>query len=245
MKKIVTILLILLILFTAACGLDAPATPTPSPEPTVAPTPKPTYDPSGDNGTNPPSPGEEISAAEILDMQSDARWLFEQQFLPMVVLEFHQEVIDFINDFNEAEMEMFLLWAWEYVASIVVEYELGDRFALLDANRPLESIGMGDAHIANVAIEQLDDDILAAIVKMLDIGEVRRSTYIGIVYTADSELRMFTLEESYGFHMFCFIGVEARGSFFAVENDRDAFIGAILEVLETQMEAAGGVIWSR
>jgi len=56
---------------------------------------------------------------------------------------------------------------------------------------------------------------------------------------------MFTLEESYGFHMFCFVGVDMRGSFFAIENDKDAFIDAILEVLETQMEAAGGVIWSR
>ncbi|MCL2368288.1 MAG: hypothetical protein FWC72_04770 [Oscillospiraceae bacterium] len=247
MKKITATLLVLLILFTAACvsGDTAPPTPEPTPEPTVAPTPEPTVAPVE---TEPPSSDGEISAAEILELQSDARWIFEQRLLPSVVFEFHGEIIDFLNDFDAEGMEMILLWAWEYVASVMAEYELGDRISLFDNydERLLDAIGLGDEHIAEVAIEQLSEDVVGAIVKMLNIDQPQRSTHIGIVYSEDSGLRVFTLEQSFDdIYVLCFVDVEGRGSFFQIENDRDAFIEAILEVLETQIEPAGGQFWSR
>jgi len=243
MKKSIIAILVLLILSLTACVSDAPAAPTPAPtpEPTVAPT----ADPVETAEPEPSPSADQISPAEILELQSGARWLFEQRFLPSVVFEFHEEIIDYISEFDEDGMESVLLWAWEYVTAIFAEYELGDQFALAEESRPLETFGLGDEHIAEVTIEQLNEDSIGAIIKMLDIGEVRRSTYIGIVYTEDSELRMFTLEQSYGFHMFCFVGVESRGSFFEVENDRAAFIEAIIDVLETQAEPEAGIIWSR
>ena len=243
MKKSIAAILVLVILSLAACVPGAPVTPTPepAPEPTVIPTVEPVEPVEPE-----PLPSiDQITPAELLKLQSDARWLFEQRFLPSAVFEFHREIIDFINDFDADGMEAFLLWAWEHVAAIVAEYQLGDQFTLSDEYRPLEAFGLGDEHITEVTIEQLNKDMVAAIIKMLDMDEVRRSTYIGIVYSAESELWIFTLEQSYDFHVFCFVGIEERGSFFEVENNRAAFIETIIEVMETQAEPAGGVIWSR
>jgi len=208
------------------------ATPTPTPTPTPEPTPKPTPEP-----TTTPAP-----EFNMLELRSNARWLFEQTFLPSVVYEFNEVIIEYINNYDEEGMEDFMLWAWSYLVSLYIGIEMND-FTIDETQ--LGTLGLGDDHITEVTIERISDDVVAAIVEMFDIGEERRSTYIAIVYTDDSNLRIFTIEQSFlSSYMFCYVGTNSRGSFFTIENNRDAFIEAIIEVIESQMDVSAGIVWS-
>ena len=225
MKKIFTILLVLCLLFTAACVPSAPAaTPEPTIEATPAPTPAPTEAAQGEL----PPLSERIDAEEILQLRSDARWLFEQMFLPRIVFELSGEAImDYIENSDVEAMRELLLAAWSYVTAAVAGQALGDRVSFMDEDNPREALGLGDEHIVDVTRELFDQHAAGFLIKMLDIEQFLRSTYIAIVYSETEGLRMFTLEQSEGFHMFCFVEVDSRGSFFAVENSREAFIEAI------------------
>jgi len=215
-------------LFIAACTPTATVEPDPSPEPAETPT-----------VTLPELP-DGIDADEIVEFISEARWVFEQQILPMAVFQDVDFIVELIEDADTDGMKEALVELWGFVVEMMLmnSYDLGGTFSL-------DELGMGSEHIMEVTIESLDEETTAFIIKMLDIDQVRRSTYIGIVYRETEGVRMFTLEQSYGFHMFCFVGADSRGSFFEVENDRGAFIAAIIEVLETGEEAGAGIQWSR
>jgi len=226
MKKIFAVILALCILFMVACA-PVPETLQPPPRVTLEATPE----PSPESRENAQTEG--LSPAEILQFQSDARYVFEQLFLPgLVYEEFSSEaIIEALHNFDTAGMEEFFFQAWDFFVQTFLE------FSLIQGTlpRPIarEDLGLGEEHIVEVTMERLDENASAIIIKLLDIEEFLRSTYIAIVYGGAEELQMFTLEQSHGFHMFCFVNADSRGSFFAVENNREAFIEAILSVLET------------
>lgn len=256
MKKIILVILILSMLFVAACTngpfnllTDLMPTPTPTPTPTPALTPT-TPEPVDDyNDYNYYGNDDidqfylEVDIGEIMEMRSNARWVFEQIFLPGVISEFHESVIEYLRDYDEDGIDSFMVWAWSHMTTLFIDYEFSDRNEFFDLSRSMLEATLGDEHIVEVTIERLNDDVIAAIIKLLDMEESHRSTYVGIVYSGEHELRLFTLEQSAGFHMFCFIGVEQRGSFFPVDNDREAFVEAILEVIETGMDAGASLVW--
>jgi len=233
MKKIVAFILLLCILFMTACRPD-PVSPQPTEEPQieeVPTTPQATETPQ----TEPPTLDGQIDAVEmLLQVQSDARYVFEQIWLPHMVFEFEsEEIAAFIKDSNVEGMRENLLLSWEFVAMQAIIEMFGERIfdgPDLDILGQLYELRF-DEHVVDVTIESLDEETSAFIIEMLDIEQFLRSTYIAIVYSEAHGLALFTLEQSHGFHMFCFIEIDSRGSFFEVENNREAFVEAIRSVL--------------
>jgi len=168
-----------------------------------------------------------MGAEELAELQRITRWMFEQQVLPSVIFQGHEGrdmIAAFMEQSDTDSMKELLVFFWEYTAETMITLELGDVFS------PNE-LGLGAEHIVAVTVETLDEDWLAFIIKMYDIEQVRTSTYIGILYSETAGFRFYTLEQSYGFHMFCFRNALGRGSYFEIENDREAFIEAIMYVL--------------
>ena len=177
---------------------------------------------------------ENHSQVEILQLQSEARYAFEQMFLPSVIYDTeNDEVIDLISNQDESGMESFLLDAWEDLVEMFINFSVTE--GELDAPVERNVLGLGDEHITSVTAEMLDEETPAFIISMLDIEQFLRSTYIAIVYH-DNELKIYTLEQSDGFHIFCFVNLHYRGSYFEIENDRDAFIEAIVYVLDGDID---------
>jgi len=202
-------------IFLIACT-PIPATLQPSPPAQPSPTPQ---------------------ASEPLDdmaqLQSDVRYVFEQIWLPQVVLEFDSEtIVAYIRDANVEAMRESLVLSLEFVAMRMMMETFSEElmedplgfYDMLEEQR-------WEEHIVDVTMEPLDEETSAFIIKMLDIEQFLRSTYIAIVYNEAHGLQIFTLEQSHGFHMFCFVNIGSRGSFYAVENDREAFIEAIISEL--------------
>jgi len=241
MRKFFTIILVLSILFIAACT-PVPATLLPpevseTPPVTAAPTPAP--EPEEEL---PEEPIDDMLSAEIAELQSNARYVFEQFMLPEMVLDFYrEEMIDHMINLDVAGVKEEILSAWDYLTEILIISALRSPLSPYDGDEEIELMrqewGLGDEHIVDVTIETLDEGITATIIKMLDMEQFLRSTYIAIVYGETEGMMYFTLEQSHGFHMFCFVGLDSRGSFFEVENTREAFIEAILYAIEHDLDA--------
>jgi len=221
MKKTFAVLLIICMLVLTACtpSISVEPTPEPSPMPTETPSPEPM-----------PSPGTESALSEgLIELQSEIRYVFEQFFLPDIVYVMEREdVIDWLADLDAESMEELLFEAWEFIVDTLLDHAERSGVALLSR----EEMGLGDEHIVSVTAEAIREDVNAFIIKMLDIEQFLRCTYIAITYHETNGLQIFTVEQSHGFHMFCFVSENSRGSFFEVENNPDAFIEAILEVID-------------
>ena len=225
MKKIFAVLLIIVMFMLTACTPNANVA-EPSPEPSPIPIETPSPEPLA-------TPTEEPTIADmVVAVRSAVRYVFEQDFLPDIVYVLEREnVIAWLQNLDAQSMEALLLNAWGFVAEMFLEYAANDGIELvLGASR--ENFGLSDRNIVSVTAEAIREDVNAFIIKMLDIEEFLRCTYIAITYHGTNGLQIFTVEQSHGFHMFCFISENARGSFFEIENTPDAFIEAILEVID-------------
>ena len=183
----------------------------------------------------------------IAELQYNARYLFEQSILPKTVFEYEKETIDYINAFNTDKMRENILTEWEYAAATVILNDLklsggetpetaDSMWAYVEEKRP--ELGMGDEHVTEVAIEALDGNTKAIVIATLDTGWVPLSTFIGIAHNEAAGLKYFILERSFDLfgdgnapYMFCFVGDGVRGSYYAIENDRQAFVDAVLDVM--------------
>ena len=216
MKRMFALLLALCMIFLRACT-PIPATLQPS---------QPAQPPPTSQASQP--------LDDVAQLQSDVRYVFEQIWLPQMVLEFDSEtIVAYIRDANVEAMRESLISSLEFVAmrmmmetfsEELIEDPLWGFIELWEEQRWAEQI-------VNVTIERLDEETSAFIIKMLDIERFLRSTYIAIVYNEADGLQIFTLEQSHEFHVLCFVNAGSRGSFFSVENDREAFIEAIISVL--------------
>ena len=126
-------------------------------------------------------------------------------------------------------MEELLLDSWARLAEAFINFLITEGTLTTPEERDV--LGLGDEHISEITAEMLTEDTPAFIISMLDTQQILRSTYIAIVYH-DNELQIYTLEQSEGFHMLCFVNLYSRGSLFEVENDRYAFTYAIISVLD-------------
>ena len=165
------------------------------------------------------------SADDALQLRSDARYFFEQIYLPHVVYGLASDaVIDYLNNMDAVGMEGLLVVVWDVVTEIFMEDAIDDGIITDSVQR--DEVGLESDHIVDVTVEVISEDTVAFIIKMLDINQFLISTYIAVVYS-DEKLQIFTLEQSLGFHMFCFVNVDSRGPLFPVDNNREAFIEAI------------------
>jgi len=173
---------------------------------------------------------------EVMQVQSDARYIFEQIFLPQVVYtQGRQDIIGYLREMNAERMGVVVNGTWGYFAFEFLGVHLGTSLwdmPLEEAVQLRNDFNLGSEHILEVTVEMIDDGVIACIIKMLDLEQFLRSTYMAIVYSGSGELQIYTLEQSDGFHMFCFVNLNSRGSFFSTENNREAFIEAILYVLD-------------
>ena len=184
---------------------------------------------------HPASPPPAEPSPIVDEMQSQIRYVFEQFYLPYITYrDQRQEIVQMLQALDSDAMYDFLLAAWgDMLASL---FQVEDTLLIQE-----ELDLIAQSHILEVRVEMLDDEnrVYAAIIKLLDIQEFLRSTYIAITYHVEHGLQIFTLEQSHGFHMFCFVSEDSRGSFFAVENSREAFIEVILEVIEDKESFVG------
>lgn len=170
------------------------------------------------------------SPEEIFELVSEARYAFEQMFLPAVVYSSDkEEIIDLLDTLDVLGFETLVLDSWERLADAFIDFAVMEGILVTPA--PRDVLSLGDEHILEVTAESLTEEVSAFIISMLDIEQPLRSTYIAIVYY-DSELQIYTLEQSDDFHMLCFVNMYYRGSLFEVDNDHDAFLEAIAYVLD-------------
>ena len=243
--------LLLLVLFFVACvtspvEIEYPSDATMSGEELVQ------ANPESDLGED--SPAE--NTKDLVQIQNDARYIFEQMILPQALLANELETLGVISLMYTAgveKMHEFLLLLWEFATANVIWEELierqGEEFPASEeeffrrANELRSVYGLGDEHIVDVALEEIDAETSAFIVQLLDINAARRSTYVGIAYNEAMGLRIFTLEATerapgagVDAHMFCFVGAGYRGSFHIIENNRQAFIDSIREAMNELIE---------
>lgn len=186
----------------------------------------------------------------IAELQFNARYLFEQRLLPETVFEYEADTISYIKDGNVSKMKENILGIWDLAAANVIaddavlsgeNIDTEDEAALWKlADERRQSFGLGDQHIKNVTIENIDGSTKAVIVEMLDTTWTPLSTYIAIAYNKNAGLKCFTLEKSIGFaddgntpYMFCFVEGENRGSYYSIKNDKQAFLDAVKDVMNS------------
>ena len=185
----------------------------------------------------------------ISEIQYDARYYFEQYELPRILIEYENEMIEFIETSNADGVDTFVQAAWLTSAAFAIfddftpeeeEYALqgfDQRWELID--QKILEYDLGKDHIVDISIEALDENTTAAIVKLYDTGWRPLSTYVAIVYNDDIGLVYFTVERSYGDnedgsddpYMFCWVEYEDRGSIYYIDNTKEAFMEAILELI--------------
>ena len=173
--------------------------------------------------------------------------MFEQKELPLTIFEYEKETIDYINNSNIDKMKENILGVWEVSAANVILDELvfsdenvsfeneAAMWEYIDEKRP--EYGLGDEHVHSITLEKIDADTNAIIVELSDTDWVPISTYIGIAYNKAFGIKYFTLEKSLDFlgngnqnYMFCHVEANSRGSYFLVENNKNAFIAAIKNI---------------
>ena len=182
----------------------------------------------------------------ISSMQSIARYWFEQFTVADMVDALENMIIESLQSGDEANILEYVLIAWD-VSAIMAIYEHPDLVeeAGVDSDLIFSGstheirllFGLGDDHIVDSWIEEINEDTTAFIFQLYDIEVPRRSIYMAIAYNDNLGLQVFTLEEIEGVSritgefMFCFVEMDYRGSFYAIEGNRMAFIEAIYDVM--------------
>ena len=184
---------------------------------------------------------------EFSDPHFQARWRYEQFFLPVIIFGMESEILEKLHNADTNALREHIMPWWEIAAGTVVltvwddmGFEIPDteeeRLALANMLRP--EVSLGDEHIADVQFVQIDSYTKAFVIEMLDINQPRVSTFIGIAHNEEMGLSIFTLEKLGGFiveapeaHIFCFLAIDSRGSFHSIDNTIEAFVNAMHEAM--------------
>ena len=191
-----------------------------------------------------------VSPANLTRFQYSSRYTFEQFFLPSVIFDLEGAVIHMLQTGDLRDMSELVHEAWAHQMLVYIPMEemiamvqdSPDAFlrimeafeAAVDgmqllADLFLDITGLGDGHIVDVTFEELDENTNAFIIEMKHVQAGWLSTFIGIAYNEWNGLFMFTLERAHvpagtePFYVFCILHVYFRGSFFPIENSREAF----------------------
>ena len=202
----------------------------------------------------PEQPNQEESESEefvvdeeiISSMQSIARYWFEQFAVADMVDVIDNIIIESLQSGDEVTLLEYVLIAWDFSAiSAIYEHpdlveEAGVDSDLIFSESTSEIrllFGLGDDHIVDSWIEDINESTTAFVFQLYDIEVPRRSIYMAIAYNDELGLQVFTLEDIEGVSrmtgefMFCFVEVEYRGSFYSIEGNREAFIDAIYDAM--------------
>ena len=183
----------------------------------------------------------------MAELKYSALHLFEQKLLPGIVFEHEQEFAGYIRSSDADKAREFILGIWALSASNAIlnglnmsaeEYASEDEELLWEyINDMRGTYDLGDEQIVSITIEELGADAGAVIVKMSDTGLTLLSTYIAIAHS-NAGLRYFTLEMSpepdsggEALYMFCYADLYSRGTYYEIENNKEAFIAAIKDEL--------------
>ena len=191
-----------------------------------------------------------VSPENLTRFQYNSRYTFEQFFLPSVIFEMEDDVIHMLQTGDLRGMSELVSEVWElqtqmYIPEdemIAMVGELPDAIDLMldavdagvDPMQILEDLFheityIGDGHVVDITFEELDEFTNAFIIEMKDVEAGWLCTFIGIAYNDLNGLFMFTLERAHvpagvePFYVFCILHINFRGSFFPIENTREAF----------------------
>ena len=180
-----------------------------------------------------------VSPSNLNRFQYSNRYTFEQFFLPSVLFSLDEEVIHMLQTGDLNSMRELVFDAWTAQVLIMIAQEVPDIFDEF-ADMPdivfdvfaafaLNEVGLGDEHIVEVSFEELNEYTNAFIIEMKDVQAGLLSTFVGIAYNDINGLFMFTLERAavVDAHVFCALHISFRGSFFPIENTREAFAAYI------------------
>ena len=211
-----------------------------------------------------------VSPINLNRFQYNNRYTFEQFFLPSVIFGMYDEVVDMLQTGDLRGMselihdawtaQRFMFFTFEDLAENVPHFlafatafneaveaaDEADRDDLIFYLVTTE-LGLGDEHIVGVTFEELDEYTNAFIIEMKDVQAGWLSTFLGIAYNERSGLFMFTLERGHTpagadvFHVFCILHIAARGSFFPIENTREAFARYIGYAMDGSLGTPGHV----
>lgn len=189
----------------------------------------------------------------ISSIQHDARYWFEQFVVADMVDALGDEITESLRRSEERFLLNDVLMAWHFTADIIILENLHLlEEAGLDADLGRDDItdelrvtfGLGDDHIVDSWVEVIDENTNAFIFQLYDLVIPRTSIYMAIAYNDVAGLRIFTLEDIEGVSrrtgefMFCFVAIDSRGSFYAIEGNREAFILAIYDAMVNLTEPA-------
>jgi len=204
-----------------------------------------------------------VIAEEIVDESTDApvvgvltnetRYFFEQVWFPEVLFEYEDEFIDLIVFGDIYEIEETIRTEWYFVSANVIAQHLmesDERYSFDNMPKLMEAIaenreelGLGEGHVVNVTLEQIDTATSAIIIEWYPTLYPLLSSFIAIAYNPDIGLHYFTLERSFDFledgnppYMFCNVTVGLRRNLGPITNDKDEFIAAIGSVMPGQLQ---------
>ena len=176
-------------------------------------------------------------------LQHYIRYVFEQFIIANEFSDEHEErTIQFLQEADEEGMWDSIKNVWEMTVGLVVFMGMmedpGRDWVLDPFSVEVHSeLGLGPEHLIEGWMEVIDENTNAFIFRLLDMEIPRLSIYMAIAYNDELGIQIFTLEEMEGIspltgeYMFCFVAVDSRGSFYAIDGTREAFIEAIYDAM--------------
>ncbi len=178
----------------------------------------------------------------LKELHSSVRYSFEQEALPQFLFENQPEFVKALK-INKQEVEMNIAGMWDVVALSYIEESPAGKLAngLAEADgssSELEKIyqelqqtnQLRAADCFSVGYEEGEDGKNAIILEMADIDELTIASYIGIVVDKDGNIEYYLLEQQDD-KQYKLCGIdkeETKFDYGAMENDREAFVKAIL-----------------
>jgi hypothetical protein len=182
----------------------------------------------------------------VSEVQRLARYQFEQFELARTADRLETVLVESLQGGNEDVLLELVLDTWDFTSRLILMQQLDSLEDVgLDSDADIDDItyeirlefGLGDDHIVEGWLEEIDENTNAFIIQLLDLEVPRTSIYMAIAYNDSLGIQIFTLEEIEGFSresgefMFCFVEVGARGSFYTIDGNRNAFIDAIYDAM--------------
>lgn len=178
----------------------------------------------------------------LKELHSSVRYSFEQEALPQFLFGNQSEFVKALK-INKQEVEMNIAGMWDVVALDYIEESPAGKLAkgLAEADgssSELEKIyqelqqtnQLKAADCFSVGYEEGEDGKNAIILEMADIDELTIASYIGIVVDKDGNIEYYLLEQQDD-KQYKLCGIdkeETKFDYGAMENDREAFVKAIL-----------------
>ena len=178
------------------------------------------------------------------EIHSNIRRYFEQYLLPTVVYAYTDRIWGYIAADYIEDLFFLLAHYWNSLLADIMAYELNYAQILtpdMDPRAAAElAVDIADEYglllpdnIYDIVIVKLADGTTVAVLIMSETGWNLISTYMALVYFEDAGFVVFAVEKSFGEgrYMLCAIGINQRANFGPVENDIDAFLDALEELL--------------